>query len=343
MIIPKSVDNRRDRWTAVLVSVLVTILACSSLFFISPEMDSRVRRIDFTVVSFRPPEIEAPVEEPEPELDSPEPVEEEVIRRIVDASLVVPEDLRLELASNPLDVVQSVEDPGILRMAVDDARQSIQLDMPRDDSRLTFSGVSLSSDISGRVGSRIGLRRGGTSGPGSGLGRVATGGTGSGERVGRGGDVGDVQESVALIDFSMGSQTIEADNVCTWIRDHQAYLPAPVRRAMEEGDWDEGLVSTRQQFRIRDQEREVDIDMYLMCKESLLELHVILIEQNQGQEVAYLVDRNFQKQSNVFRAGTARFAGDEVVSLQTQTYAASDPRNRESYKVFLSWWANVQP
>ncbi|MEX2640091.1 MAG: hypothetical protein WD266_05370 [Balneolales bacterium] len=120
-----------------------------------------------------------------------------------------------------------------------------------------------------------------------------------------------------------------------WMRDNPAQLPRPVRRLMAEGRWDPEFLTSRISITV---EGKV-YDILFMLKEELYEVHILLVENNQA---TYLIDRNFQKESNSLRVGEVQQYEGDIATISSQMEAASDRKAKEFYQIFLTWWESVQ-
>jgi hypothetical protein len=118
-----------------------------------------------------------------------------------------------------------------------------------------------------------------------------------------------------------------------WMRRHPVDLPEVVDRFM---GFQAGNLTSRVVFSIGGREFE----MLLLCVESTYEVRIALVE---GDEVTYLIDQGFKKQSNYLRIGSlARQPDGEIHRFGSVLREASDRRTQEFYQVFLSWWDTVK-
>ncbi len=118
-----------------------------------------------------------------------------------------------------------------------------------------------------------------------------------------------------------------------WARRHPADLPEVVDRFM---GFQPGNLTSRAIFNIGGRRFE----MLLVCAESTYEVRVVLIE---GDEVTYLIDEGFKKQSNYLRVGALmRQTDGKITSFSSMLREASDRRTQEFYQIFLSWWDTVK-
>lgn len=118
-----------------------------------------------------------------------------------------------------------------------------------------------------------------------------------------------------------------------WMRRHPADLPEVVDRFM---GFQPGNLTSRVKFNIGGKRYE----MFLLCVEATYEVRVVLVE---NDEVTYLIDEGFKKQSNYLRTGAlVRQANNEILSFGSVMREASDRRTNDFYQIFLSWWDTVK-
>ena len=150
---------------------------------------------------------------------------------------------------------------------------------------------------------------------------------------GKAGGEGGASVEVSLKDVDAEDYgNLEVNKLIKWMKQNPASLPAGVRRLV---DYEDNHLSSK----LRPIEVEGETyELYLMCKESLKEVHIVLV---QNQRAQYLVDRSFRKQSRKFRAGPVRRNSGEIVGVETQ----GKPRGKEAenfYSIFLSWWKEAK-
>jgi hypothetical protein len=81
-------------------------------------------------------------------------------------------------------------------------------------------------------------------------------------------------------------------------------------------------------------------EMFLLCVEATYEVRICLVE---GNEVTYLIDQGFKKQSNYLRLGSlAWLPTGEIHRFGSVLREASDQRTQDFYQIFLSWWETVK-
>lgn len=138
----------------------------------------------------------------------------------------------------------------------------------------------------------------------------------------------DVQR-LSLDSFGNDYKNLEVQELIDWMKANPGELPVGVRK----------LVRHRDQFLTSATTFALDgttYELFLMCKEGLYEIHIVLVEQNQA---TYLIDRSFQKLSTYLREGqVARSSGEVITAVNSRRTAASDERSKEFYSLFLSWW-----
>jgi len=172
---------------------------------------------------------------------------------------------------------------------------------------------------------------------GSGGGQGSTGSDfAGGETVAAGGGTDAPEgDSLQKITLSQAAEEEDAGNLevsklIQWMRENPAQLPGGIKQLV-------GYQPNYLSSKIMSMD-EGNYEMYLMCKESLREVHIVLV---QGERAQYLVDRSFQKQSQKFRAGPVRRSGGAIVGVKSE----SKPRDEEAqrfYDVFLSWWKEAK-
>ncbi|MEZ4698934.1 MAG: hypothetical protein R2834_01280 [Rhodothermales bacterium] len=143
---------------------------------------------------------------------------------------------------------------------------------------------------------------------------------------------GPTVERISLDALGDDYANLEVRELVDWMKKHPAELPIGIRQ----------LVRHRPSFLSSIAAFTVDgkaYELYLMCKESLYEVHIVLVEK---EEATYLVDRSFQKMSAYLREGVVRRDGRDIVAVNSRRDAASNERSREFYGLFLSWWEQAR-
>jgi len=116
-----------------------------------------------------------------------------------------------------------------------------------------------------------------------------------------------------------------------WMKNNPAELPEVVKKFM-------GFDSLDLASKIQcDLEGEI-FDMFLVCKESIMEIRICLIH---GNNASMLIDRGFKKKSHYLRFGDINLTDGEILSFATTREAPSDKKTRELYQIFLSWWQSI--
>ncbi|MEX0686879.1 MAG: hypothetical protein WD267_04810 [Balneolales bacterium] len=138
---------------------------------------------------------------------------------------------------------------------------------------------------------------------------------------------------------ALGSNYSDLDDVLAglleWMKNNPAELPRPVQRLMAENRWDPAYLTSLVSINIE----EADYSIYLMVKEELFEVHILIVRENQA---TYLVDRNFQKESNSLRVGGVQQNEGLITMINSQMEAASNNKAKKFYQIFLTWWESVQ-
>ena len=127
------------------------------------------------------------------------------------------------------------------------------------------------------------------------------------------------------------SQT-DFDSFGAWIRDNPSELPRGIKAHL---GFDPAFATASLRL---DADGEI-VELYMMYKEALRELHVVLVE---GDNSIYLIDRGFTETSHALREGIVTRADGEIVAVDSQPRAAGSTRATAFYSVFLSWWAETR-
>lgn len=131
--------------------------------------------------------------------------------------------------------------------------------------------------------------------------------------------------------FGRDYQNLDVREIIGWMKNNPSELPKGVRQLVR---YRPAFLSSVADFEMEGRQYE----LYLMCKESLFEVHVVLVEQNQA---TYLVDRSFQKLSTYLRKGQVRRTQDNQIIAVRSNMATNDSSD-EFYSLFLSWWEWAQ-
>lgn len=178
-------------------------------------------------------------------------------------------------------------------------------------------------------------------GSGSGAGASEGEGFGDGSEMiggseGRAGNISGSSVEVSLKnldEFGGDYQNLDIRKLIQWMKNNPAELPIGVKQHV---GYEPHHLSSALPIETSD---GTQYELYLMCKESLYEIHIVLA---QGQQARYLVDRSFKKQSRKFRVGTVRRGEDGTI---TGVESRAEPLGEESdrfYQIFLSWWNGVK-
>lgn len=118
-----------------------------------------------------------------------------------------------------------------------------------------------------------------------------------------------------------------------WMRKHPAALSDVVNRFM---GYQPGNLTTSVKFVAGGRQFEI----FLLCVDATYEIRVCMAE---GNNITYLIDQGFKKQSNYLRTGVLeRQPNGEVLLFGSVMREASDRRSQEFYQIFLSWWDTVK-
>ncbi len=196
----------------------------------------------------------------------------------------------------------------------------------------TGEGIRVGTGGAGEAGLGQGL---GTSGGDAGLGLPGSGGSGRGARNGTGAAAVKV-ELKNLQDFggNYRSFTPIYKALAEWMRKNPRDLSEVVDRFM---GYQPGNLTTSETFVVGDRHFEI----FLLCVDATYEVRVCLVE---GNEITYLIDQGFKKQSNFLRVGSlTRVPGQNAIHrFGSELREASDQRAQQFYQIFLSWWETVR-
>ncbi|MDZ7266878.1 MAG: hypothetical protein ONB48_06125 [candidate division KSB1 bacterium] len=119
-----------------------------------------------------------------------------------------------------------------------------------------------------------------------------------------------------------------------WMRKNPRDLSEVVDRFM---GYQPGNLTAAETFWVGDRRFEI----FLLCVEATYEVRVCLVE---GDEITYLIDQGFKKQSNFLRVGSlTRLPGQNAIHrFGSELREASDQRAQQFYQIFLSWWETVK-
>jgi hypothetical protein len=330
-----------------LAAILVAVVSVPD--FTSPQ--EQFRKLDpqrFTDLQMEPesePEQESESDSESEEQENPEEAEQKAEPEKAPERVQAP-----DLSSQGIDVQATTETPGQTSSDPSNSKSSggntsIQVEREKVGEvggTQTFDGPSTTSLPSGKSGDAssgsdgtgIAIAEGSGSGQGSstgddfgGGGQVAAGN--QGQAGGKGGSAVEVSlKDVSKEDYG----NLEVNKLIKWMKNHPAKLPDAIERYV--GYQDQHLSSALRHVEVGGEKYE----LYLMCKESLKEVHIVLVKNERAQ---YLVDRSFQKQSRKFRAGPVRRDGKNIVGVQSE----GKPRGKEAqrfYDIFLSWWKDTK-
>jgi hypothetical protein len=349
MITPESRDDASEkRRFATFMTMGVVALAATLVAFVSvPEFKSprdAFKEIDparLTQVRPEPePESSQPEEEPEQEQQESSNEAEETTPQRVEAPDLQTEALQTEpspsQAANPSESNASSQSS--------EQQSSVQVErtqvggLESTDASNASAAAALPSTTSEPSseggGGGIAVEGGGSGSAGGGDGADFAGGGGvaAGNEDASSGDGSGSAVTVQEAQQEDYTTSVEASKLIQWMKDNPAPLPPGIEQLV-------GYQSTYLSSKITDlQTSEGSYEMYLMCKQSLREIHIVLV---QGEEAKYLVDRSFQKQSRKFRVGPVRRSGQTIVGVQTRAQSRGNA-SQQFYSVFLSWWEDAK-
>lgn len=188
---------------------------------------------------------------------------------------------------------------------------------------------------SGSEGTGIAVAEGAGSGSGTSTGQgFGDGGEVVGGSQGRAGNMSGTSVEVSLKDlddFGSNYQNIEVKKLIQWMKEHPAKLPPGVKRHV-------GYQPNHLSSAVPIEVGNTKYELYLMCKESLYEIHIVLVR---NQVARYVVDRSFQRQSRKFRTGTVRRTDGQINGIQSEAEPLGK-QSKEFYQKFLSWWEEAK-
>jgi hypothetical protein len=119
-----------------------------------------------------------------------------------------------------------------------------------------------------------------------------------------------------------------------WMRGHSSELPIVVK---EFGGYMPGVLTSKVEFYAGQRYFE----LYLLCFESSYEVRIILVE---GENVTFLIDQGFKKQSDFLRSGfvSRNAETNEITGFGTELKPVGDKQTDEFYQIFMSWWESVK-
>ena len=134
-------------------------------------------------------------------------------------------------------------------------------------------------------------------------------------------------ERLSLAAFGADYKSLEIREIIDWMKQNPSELPKGIRQLVR---FRPAFLSSVTSFNMDGK----DYELYLMCKESLFEVHIVLVDED---EAIYLVDRSFQKLSTYLRKGKVRRTDDQNI-VAVRSNMASSTSSDEFYSLFLSWW-----
>jgi hypothetical protein len=355
MIIPKRKVDRKQNIVSLGITLLLTVIVYGILVAANlselRQNKELYRQIDFVRIIETLPKMEPEIREPTAvEKATPEEVTEpQPVRNIpqrVNLRDVLPEGLRVDLTVSEAAVhSRSVDagDGGGRALKIERADlgsvggfqtlSDLSLSLPSANDRQLGDGGTGRGGLTLEAGQGVSPGRSGYAADFSGDANILGGPRGHQDDGGTGVQIGlrDLREFGE--NYSDLAPIYRA--LVEWMRKNPATLPVPIRRLMAEDRWDPSFLSSRVKFGVS----EKLYDMLLMCKEEIYEVHIVLVERN---DATYLIDRNFQKESNSLRVGGVDISDGDIASVQSQMQAAGDRRTREFYQIFLSWWDSVK-
>jgi hypothetical protein len=350
MILPEPHDNDAgQRGKAFATTLLLGAASYGLLIAATYSVEKPTRKVyrEVDLALFAPP---APVLEPGPPADAsspeptprptPEPTQATVARALdeIDLAAFLPQELNAaEAEASPEPTRTRRQANAAAGVETSDALSGLG-----DLSALDGLGSPLPASGRARAGRGTGSSRAGAdialasgaSAPDAGAGGVSP--VGGDTRVVGGQQArqtaslqqGPAVERISLDALGDDYSNLEVRALIDWMKAHPADLPIGIRQLVTHRP---SFLSSVASFTVEGRAYE----LYLMCKESLYEVHIVLVDREQA---TYLVDRSFQKLSTYLREGVVRRDGRDIVAVNSRRDAASNERSREFYGLFLSWW-----
>jgi len=117
-----------------------------------------------------------------------------------------------------------------------------------------------------------------------------------------------------------------------WMKKNPAKLTSVIRRFM---GYRNGDLTSKTRVTLSDRFFEI----FLVCHEKQYEIRICIVE---SQRATLLIDKGFRRQSNYFRIGNvSRDKSHRIFSFGTSQESPSDARTDEFYRIFLTWWEQV--
>jgi hypothetical protein len=225
---------------------------------------------------------------------------------------------------------------------------SLQTTLPGQERGRGFGGKNKTGDgillgsggnAEAGIGSGSGAFGNGTGAGDAGLGVPGGTGTGGAGR-GQGSTRGKANDATAKVTLKSLEEFGDYNNftpiyraLVEWMRKNPAALSDVVNRFMGHQP---GNLTTSIKFFAGGRQFEI----FLLCVDATYEIRVCLVD---GNNITYLIDQGFKKQSNYLRTGTlSRQPNGEILLLGSVMREASDRRTQEFYQLFLSWWDTVK-
>ncbi len=353
MILP---EPRRDavhqRGKAFLSTIVLVAIGYACLLFASFTVEKPSRKIfrEVDLASFAPPVVTPEftatpddAEVPENETETPEPTVVEASTQSLDQldlTQLFPDELDVELA--PAQATETARNAQ--RNAENDASQ-IEVQSGGLQGLGSLDGLDdLGAPVPTSRGRANRQAQSGNNGGGiaisSGSGAVSpgtnTGAAASTDVVGENTRRAAVAESadfnvdrMSLDAFGTDYENLEVQDLIAWMKANPGDMPVGVRKLVRHRD---AFLTSATSFSLDGRRYE----LFLMCKERLMEVHIVLVDQD---EATYLIDRSFQKLSTYLREGrVGRTQAQGITAINSKRSAASDERSKEFYALFLSWW-----
>lgn len=354
MILPEPRGDRLHQRGKAFISTCLIAGVCYGVLVMgnfTVERPSRTVFREVDLASFAPPApvvVPRPVTGTEPEPDTPvtttatnAPTSQSLDQ--LDLSQIFPKDIDLSVTpeSNSSANRGGQSDPGASEQQIEVASGGLQglgdLDALNNLGGAPVSGARGRADRrTANAGGDITLAQGTRGNPTPAVAPAAGGAEVVGNNTSRAATAAAANPTVnrlSLDAFGNDYENLEVQELIDWMKRNPGELPGGVRQLVR---YRPAFLSSVTSFTIDGKPYE----LYLMCKESLYEVHIVLVD---GTESTYLVDRSFQKLSTYLREGQVRRTRDQgIVAVSSQRNAASGSKSQEFYSLFLSWWDSAK-
>lgn len=340
---PRDDASQKRRFAALMTAGTVALAAALVAFVSVPEFQNprdSFKEIDPAQLTQMQPQSEPEPSQPEESQEQEEPQEEaeETPERVeapelnTDALQAEPSPSQTATSTSESDASSESESGGV-------EVERTQVGGLQSDDASASSGAGALPSTTDQPSAETG-GGGGISVAETGEGSTGGGGEGEfagGETVAAGGEEAGAEGEGETVAVQQAQQedyktSVESNKLIQWMKENPAPLPPGIEQLV-------GYQPKHLSSKIKElSTSEGQYEMYLMCKQSLREIHIVLVRDGQAK---YLVDRSFQKQSRKFRVGPVRRSGGTIVGVQNQAKARGE-ESKQFYSVFLSWWQEAK-